>query len=43
MEKRQTFKSNFFKVFMVVAITAAIFKIFGGGHDFGQWLYEVTH
>lgn len=43
METSQLVKSRLFKVFLVVFIAACLFKIFGSGYDFGQWLYRVTH
>mgnify|MGYP001494662384 CR=1 FL=1 len=43
MENQSIFKSNLFKVFMVVFIAACLFKIFGSGYDFGQWLHRITH
>ncbi|MBB3839912.1 hypothetical protein FHS57_003923 [Runella defluvii] len=43
METSQLVKSKLFKVFVVVFIAACLFKIFGSGYDFGQWLYRSTH
>lgn len=43
MDTPTLLKSRLFKVFVVVFIAACLFKIFGSGYDFGQWLYRSTH
>jgi hypothetical protein len=43
MTKQEFLKSNLFKVLLVCLIAVSIIKIFSGGYDFGQWLYNATH
>ena len=43
MTKQEFLKSNLFKVLFVCLIAVSIIKIFSGGYDFGQWLYNATH
>ncbi len=43
MTNEAIFKSNLFKVFLVVFIAVCIIKIFTAGFSFGNWLYLKTH
>jgi hypothetical protein len=43
MTKEEFFKSNLFKVFLVMVIAVGIIKIATAGYVTGQWLHSITH
>jgi len=43
MTTQQFFKSNLFKVFLVMFIAVCLINIFKSGYSFGQWLYQALH
>jgi hypothetical protein len=43
IESEQVLKSKMFPFFAPIFIMACIIKIFQGGYETGQWLYQALH
>jgi uncharacterized membrane protein len=43
MTQQEFFKSNAFKVLLIMFVAVGLINVFRAGYHFGQWLYAFLH